>query len=353
MLAIALCLSCLSAYVSPAQVWWLSFFGLVFAPLVVTNVVFAVLWLVLGKWKDLLLPVAVIALSLCFILAFIRCPFGKKEEVKSNFTQVKVLSYNVNFFGLKASYRDSSTYARMAAFVTHEKFDVACMQEFYMHNRVWSEQEFVQKMQHLPYRYIHYNVRNKNNRLGLATFSRYPIIGKGDIVFSNTTNGAIFVDIAFPFDTIRFYNVHLQSVRLGDRERDVLMDENFFLDPKKDKRKVLESVSWKLKAAFVRRAQQVDAVAEHMKRSPYAVVVCGDFNDTPVSYAYHTMRGNLRDGFMDAGRGMMSTYSSIIPSFRIDYILYDERFRANAYYCPDITYSDHYPLVTRLRLIGK
>ncbi len=345
LLVLALALSYLSAYVSPESVWWLPFFGLAFAPLLFANLGFIVLWLVSGKWRDLLLPLAVVALCTGSTLTLIRLPFGKNKETKSEQPQLKMLSYNVNLLGAR---RDTAAYAQIADFVAREKFDVACMQEFELRRDEKSEEEFAAKMPHLTHRYVHYNVQRRSYNFGLATFSRYPIADKGYISFASSNNAATFADIVFPFDTVRVYNIHFQSYRFSNRERDLLTDERFLLDDKEDKRQVIEGISGKLKTAFAQRARQVDEVAEHMRRSPHAVVVCGDFNDTPVSYAYHTIRGNLRDGFMDAGRGVMSTYSSIIPSFRIDYVFYDARFRANAYYCPNVRYSDHFPLVCRL-----
>ena len=88
------------------------------------------------------------------------------------------------------------------------------------------------------------------------------------------------------------------------------------------------SILRKLKSAFVKRAKQVDALHEYISKSPYPVILCGDFNDTPTSYTYHTVRGGLRDAFVDSGTGMSGTYAGKLPSFRIDYILYDKKFKS-------------------------
>ncbi|MDR1342922.1 MAG: endonuclease/exonuclease/phosphatase family protein [Prevotellaceae bacterium] len=350
--AAGLVLSRLSVYVSPERVWFLPFFGLLFTPLLLLNLAFLLLWIIFRKWLLLLLPLAVILINLGFVQMLVNLSAGKKSapaQSKLTQPQLKLLSYNVNLFGLKSSYSDVSTYAQVAGFINHEKFDVACLQEFYTHSEVQSEQQFARRLPGLPYYYAHYSTIRRNRRFGIATFSRFPIVNKGSVAFSNTVNTAIFTDIVLNAgDTVRVYNVHLQSVRFGDRERDLLQDERFWYDNKKDHSRVLRSALDKLKSAFLIRAQQVDALSQHMRRSPYAVVVCGDFNDTPISYTYHTMRGNLCDGFIEAGRGLMSTFVSIIPSFRIDYILYSSRFSAGACYCPNLTCSDHYPLVCRL-----
>ncbi|MDR2813454.1 MAG: endonuclease/exonuclease/phosphatase family protein [Prevotellaceae bacterium] len=344
--AAGLALSYLSVYVSPERVWFLSFFGLLFAPLLLLNLAFLLLWVVLRKWP-LLLPLAAVLLNLGFARTLAHLPLGKKSAPTE--ANLKLLSYNVNLFGLKRTYRDSSTYAQIADFINHEKFDVTCMQEFYVHAKVQSEQQFARKVPGLPYRSVYYSRTRSNSRLGLATFSKFPIVNQGSIAFSSTTNAAIFTDIALnATDTVRIYNVHLQSVRFGDKERDLLQSESFWHDSRNEHSRVLRSASGKLRSAFRIRAQQVDTISKHIRRSPYRVVVCGDFNDTPVSYSYHTMRGNLCDGFMEAGRGLMSTFVSIVPSLRIDYILYSDHFRSNICYCPNLSFSDHYPLVCRL-----
>lgn len=350
--AAGLVLSYLSVYVSPERVWFLSFFGLLFAPLLLLNLLFLLLWIILRRWLLLLIPLAAVLLNLNFARTLVHLPLVKKSAPAE--AGVRLLSYNVNLFGLKRTYRDPSTYRPVADFINREKFDVVCLQEFYVHSRVQSEQQFAQKLSGLPHRSVYYSRTRNNSRLGFAIFSRFPIVNQGSIVFSNTPNAAIFTDIATSAtDTVRVYNVHLQSIRFGDREKDLLQRESFWYDNKSDHSRVLRSVSGKLRSAFRIRAQQVDTISKHIRRSPYTVVVCGDFNDTPVSYSYHTMRGNLCDGFMEAGRGLMSTFVSIVPSLRIDYILYSDYFRASVCYCPNISFSDHYPLVCRLAVRKK
>jgi endonuclease/exonuclease/phosphatase family metal-dependent hydrolase len=350
--AAGLMLSYLSVYVSPERVWFLSFFGLLFAPLLLLNIVLLLLWAILRKWLLLVFPLTAVLLNLGFARTLVHLPPDKKSVAAE--TKLRLLSYNVNLFGLKRTYRDPSTYTQVANFINREKFDVTCLQEFYVHSSVQSERQLAKKISGLPYRSVHYSNTRSNSRFGLATFSRFPIVSHGNIAFSNTTNAAIFTDIALnATDTVRIYNVHLQSVRFGDRERDLLLSERFWYDNKKDHSSVLRSASGKLKNAFRIRAQQVDTISRHIRQSPYTVIVCGDFNDTPVSYSYHTMRGNLRDGFMEAGRGLMSTFVSIIPSLRIDYILYSDYFLANTCYCPNLSFSDHYPLVCRLAIRKK
>ena len=101
--------------------------------------------------------------------------------------------------------------------------------------------------------------------------------------------------------------------------------------------------------AFSIRARQARTVAAHIRRCPYPVIVCGDFNDTPLSYTYHVLGKQLQDAFAEAGFGLSNTYNGLLPSFRIDYILYSSHFKAVSYSCDRIDLSDHFPVSAVLK----
>src|SRR5512147_1753576 len=102
------------------------------------------------------------------------------------------------------------------------------------------------------------------------------------------------------------------------------------------------SIFAKLKKAFIIRAQQVDVMKRSIAESPYPVILCGDFNDTPVSYTYHEMTQRLKDSFKKAGKGIFgNTFAGNFPSFRIDYILFDGTFRAYDYQKYKVELSEH------------
>jgi endonuclease/exonuclease/phosphatase family metal-dependent hydrolase len=349
LVAISLVLSRLSTYVSAEWLWVMPFFGLLFAPLMLMNVGLTVMWMVMRRWF-FLLPLAAVVLNVGTVRTLMHFVSNDgKTSASGTSTTIKMLSYNVNMFGARWQ-STAATYAPVAKFIAREKFDIVCLQEYYEHDTSRAARTFAAQTAALQHRHVWYSVARRGHHFGLATLSRYPIVGKGCIDFGGSTNGAIYTDLLLgEADTVRVYNVHLQSNHFGRRERSALIDEHFWLDSKGDHREVLQKISGKLKTAFLKRAKQVDLVSEHIRASPHPVVLCGDFNDTPVSYTYRTMRGDLRDGFIDAGRGIMSTYESWIPSFRIDYVLYHPRYVATAYYCPNHTYSDHYPVVCILR----
>ena len=113
--------------------------------------------------------------------------------------------------------------------------------------------------------------------------------------------------------------------------------------------KEVKSLSVSLKKGFVKRALQAQVVKDHINRSPFPVIVAGDFNDTPVSYAYRKIRKGLNDSFVNSGYGAGFTYKGNYPPNRIDYILYDDNLINSYFEIKKVRYSDHYPIIAYFR----
>ncbi len=79
------------------------------------------------------------------------------------------------------------------------------------------------------------------------------------------------------------------------------------------------------------------------------VIVCGDFNDTPMSYVYRTMAKGLNDAFSRSGSGYSHTFRGFFNTLRIDYVLCSDSFEPISYEVPAVDYSDHLPVVVRLK----
>ena len=207
-------------------------------------------------------------------------------------------------------------------FLHDESPSVICFQEFLTLRKGKITLAGIKKeLKDLPYSHVNYTHRipGKSN-FGLATFSKYPIINKGIIKFENSLNGIIFSDLIIPQDTVRIYNCHLQSVKLKQDYNQVL---DSLISGYDDKRfDEFRYISVKIRDAYIKRAFQAELLSRHIKNSPYPVIVCGDFNDTPFSYSYYRLSRNLKDAFIESGSGIGSTYRQNFAPIRIDYILY-------------------------------
>ena len=53
----------------------------------------------------------------------------------------------------------------------------------------------------------------------------------------------------------------------------------------------------KIKKAFKRRAIQADELHAFINKQTKPVILCGDFNDLPNSYAVNTISKNMKDAF--------------------------------------------------------
>jgi endonuclease/exonuclease/phosphatase (EEP) superfamily protein YafD len=344
---IALLLSYLSTYVSPAKIWVLAFFGLAYPYILLVNILFMLVWVIMLK-KEFLISFIAILIGINNLNNFLPLRLGKtntKGYIKESPHQIKILSYNVRLFNIYEWLSDPGTNQGILNFIKSEHPDIICLQEFYTSSKKNYQPERIKNfLLETPYNYIHYSFKNgKNSGYGIATFSRYPIVKQGTISFEKTTNEAIFTDILINKDTVRIYNNHLQSVQLK-RSNYSFLDT---LKLKYDDQQIREirDISLRMKTAYILRSRQVDAISDHIKSSPYPVIVCGDFNDTPVSYSYRKMRKGLKDAFISSGQGTGSTYQGIFPYFRIDYIFHDKHFKPLLFEKVEARLSDHYPIL--------
>ena len=340
LVALGLIACYLSVYVSPADFWFPAIIGLLYPFFLLANIAYLIYWIFRWRWL-FLISSAVIVLGANHLNAFIQLPFGKENKDKK--ADLKVMSYNVNLFRLQSWSKTKPTHYEVIKYIKQNGIDVVCMQEFYVREKIFSEGQA--KAQLGMYSHINFILQRKESGYGMAIFSKYPIVDAGEILFENSFNSCIYADIKINNDTVRIYNNHLQSLRLKERNFNFLLKSEFRNES--NKYNELKDILTRVHDAFEKRAKQVDKVAKHISDCKYPIILCGDFNDSPISYTYKTLTQKLNDSYKEAGIGLVYTYAGLWPSYRIDYILHSPQFRTVSFYSPRINYSDHYPVVAK------
>ncbi len=344
--AIALLISYLAPYISPQNFWFIAFFGLAYPLLVVINLLFVVYWGMQLKKRGLY-SLVIILLGFNSWHRYVQCTFYNTPNKSKKL--IKVMSYNVKAFDLYNWTNNLKTRHKMFELINDESPEIACFQEyFHRDSSKFANTDSLLKFKKFKFYHIKYtSTPGYNQHFGIATFSNYPIINRGEINFGYPSNNAcIFSDMLCGKDTLRVYNMHLQSIAFS------YDDYKYMDDLQKDLQtediEHSKNILKRLKKAFVKRAIQTDIIAANIASSPYPVIVCGDFNDTPSSYAYSILSSHLKDAFIESGNGFGKTYSGIMPSFRIDYILHSGHFKAYRFKTIREKLSDHFPITTYL-----
>ncbi|MEI6124414.1 MAG: endonuclease/exonuclease/phosphatase family protein [Bacteroidota bacterium] len=351
---VALLLAYISFYVSPAKFWLPAFAGLAYPYIIAVNLFFILVW-VLIRWKFALFSFVAIVAGYGYLS--VSWQYHAKVAVKDGDGYFKVLSYNVRNFDLynyKKNWEPNFEKRNsIFKFIQKEGADIMCFQEFVndLSGR-FKTMDTITTFQKARNVHAEFTVTSRNmNQFGIATFTSFPIVNKGRIDFPNAkTNLCIFTDILVGKDTLRVYNAHFESIHFNYSdyeftEKLMLTPANNEPDLKNKSMRILRL----MKRAFLKRAMQVDIVANHIKTSPYPVIFCTDLNDTPISYAYHQLTRNLHDAFTESGSGYGHTYTEIFPSFRIDYVFLSKTLASANFTSMVSTNSDHYAIECLVR----
>lgn len=322
-IAFLLLMSCLSSYLTFQIVPMFSVLSLVVPLLFGLNLLFMVYWIFKRKRKLLLsLITAIIGY---FVFGSFYSIGNSVEEIESS--DLKVMTYNVWGFNKNEWIKEANIGDRIIEFVKEADPDVICIQE---HSRIRYRQ-----LKQYPYRS---ETPYSTPRTVQAIFSKYPIVSNGSLDLPGTANNIIYADIVHQEDTIRFYNLHLQSFR-------IVPSTKTFSDGEESERNYKRLVS-----TFKKQLEQAKIFEDHIKSSPYSNVVCGDFNNTQFSNVYRIVKGELNDTFLEKGSGFGRTYDLWEIPLRIDYILTDPDFKIVSHKNFNEKLSDHYPVMATIRL---
>lgn len=340
-----LLLSYLCPFIHPANFWILPFFGLAYPVIILFVLLFLVYW---SFFKSRMVIVILITISIGGKLHFrtLSLPIGLSTK-EDSIPTLKITSYNVRLFDLYEWGEDGKYVNRNAIFkyLQNQESDVFCFQEFYHQDKPtkFPTRDTLKTLLNTPYCHERYSHKlNGRQNFGIAMLSKYPIITKGDIMFEDPenvdNNYCIFSDIVKGKDTFRIYNVHLQSIKFKKDDYTVFSKHHQLPQKKKS---TIQLLLEKLKVAYPKRSEQAKKVVEHMDNSPYPVIICGDFNDTPLSYTYNKFASTYTDAFRNSSSGLGITYAGKVPAGRIDYIFHSKDLNSTNFTIQKEVYSDH------------
>ena len=320
--AFLLLISYILPYIPPKRFATLSVLSLSVPLLILLNVIFFTYWLLRLK-KQLLLSLIVLGLGWSHISSMYKFSSSKNVVDANN---MSIMSFNVRLFNLLNWSPSKTIKDDIVGLLQTEKSDIICLQEYMRGNPIKFDN------------YYNFNATyTQDTKGGLTIFSKFPIINSGSLEFPNTRNNAIFVDIVKQKDTIRIYNLHLQSSGVNAKVEQL-------------KKESSEQLFKKVGSAFKEQQEQVQLFLKHKSNCRFKTIVTGDFNNTAYSYIYKEVKGDMIDTFKEAGSGFGRTYDFKFFPLRIDFILVDEVFTVNGYKTYDIKLSDHYPIRATLKL---
>ncbi len=360
----ALVLAFLAKFIRPSFSHLIAYCGLFFFYILILNVVLTVVWLVID-YPYALLTVIPILLNVNNIDKHFQLRAQNRPETCANC--IKVMSYNARVFGVYQANDDvklrMSNKRTLVNFFRNECPDILCVQEYFYDKSGKLDFNTTEEILHalnLPDNERNYRLYLNNNsgphQSGLAVFSRYRIVNSGWVELSDSSaNKAMFVDIRYNGDTLRVYNVHLRSLRLGsgDYETGKALLHSDMSDPNIEQKalRLFDKISY----AFDQRQYQAQDVRAHIDSCKHPIIICGDFNDSPASYSVHKIGHGFKDSFRSSGQGLGATYfDDAFPSYRIDYIFHSKQYNDFGHtICEDIKISDHRPIYTYISILDK
>lgn len=315
--AALLLLSYILPYAVPKSFPILSVLSLLVPVFIMINFLFMLFW-ILSVRKQFLLSFVVLILGYSHVTSMYRFSSSSTQPSENS---LSVMSYNVRLFNIYDWIQETAIDRKIVDLIRTNAPDIVALQEFHPN----------QKEAFKFYPYQHIVLRGKKKKAGQAIFSNFPIVNKGSIEFPNTPNNAIYIDIVQNKDTIRIYNLHLQSLHINPQKEEFSQKNS-------------ELLLKRMANAFKMQQTQAELFEINRKNCSYKKIILGDFNNTQFSNVYKKIKGDMKDAFVEAGSGFGSTLDFPYFPMRIDFILTDASFTVNSFTTFSQHYSDHYPI---------
>lgn len=316
-------------FLAPKLFPLLSVLTLILPLFLIINALFFIYWLLQLK-RQVMLSGLVLLLGITFINKFYKFSSNDLPEEEKDFT---VMSYNVRLFNLFDWLPNEHIGDTILSFINEQNPDILCIQEY-------SENA---KVDLRVYKYKAVFMEGKQIKTGQAIFSKFPIFNQGDFKIPEAGNNIIYADIKKGKDTIRVYNIHLQSIKISPDVNEIEEHVEVINQNKS------QQLFGRIRDAFKKQEQQADILVRHKKACQYPVIICGDMNNSAFSYIYRNIKGDLNDCFEEAGNGFGQTYKFKYYPARIDYIFANKKMKVKSFKSfSKFENSDHFPIMTRL-----
>ena len=317
-------------FVSPDAMPRLSLLTLLFPIFLIADLCFIILWL-LFRSRLVLVPIASVLLVAGYVLDY--CPLhflaGSSEAADSTLT---IISFNVGYM------KNDEQREELIRFINTSDADIVCLQEL-SKTFIKTHQEWIDST---GYQYLQSGSE--------AVLSRYPFLSDTiHISYPTRSNHSMACWIDCLGDSVLVINNHLESNKLSPEEKDEY--SSAIKDPNSE---ALKSSSrllvGKLSEATAYRGAQTDSIRALAERNTgHPVILCGDLNETPISYTYQQLARSLTSAYRQAGCGPGFTYSQRSFPVRIDHLFFSREWECTSCRVDrTVTSSDHYPLIVRL-----
>ncbi len=349
LLAVYSLIAFLAVYVPPARFWLAGFLTLSIPIVLILHLLFLFYWLWVSP-KRTVFSVFVLILAFPLLKRTFTLHINQKPPAKGSFT---VLTYNAQNFNTYEYFNknEENRPQENISWLTENEADIKCLQEFFNRDDSKVFHSMPRLLKNGKYQYYttddYQEIHSWKGFHGVAIFSKFPIVGHGDLFFDkNTLNKGIYADIKIAKDTIRVFSVHLSSMSIKEEKLEIDKDyevvKSDFLD-----------IFRRLKKGFIKHSREITTLERYIRKSPHPVIVCGDFNEMPYGFAYQRIRSHLKNAFEDAGNGFGFTYNKKKLFFlRIDNQFYSgSDLQIHNYHTyKDVTFSDHHPVIATYSL---
>ena len=343
-LSVVLLIAYLTPHVAPSTFGSLTIVG-IFAPILYIGEVICLLcWMIMGRWKIVGVVALLLVPGLFHISDFYNVVYMRQVEQKPSRGSFTLMSYNVRGFRNDSSSRAVDNH--VAYFESQELADIVCFQEYALDI---PNVERIDSLFNARQNRLYVKDVVESGEVVLRTYSRFPIVGSGSL--SGEGRGtSLWVDVIVgKNDTLRVFNNHLHSMNISSEDSSDIEHGKILNDGDR-----MQSIVDRIAKNSSIRAEYVDTLRTIVDSSPYRNIICGDFNDTPMSYVYGELKNGYVDAFEQCGSGYGYTFRPMHGTLRIDYILFSQELEAESYLADKSNeLSDHLPITARLKIRPK